>query len=204
MLSERNEKVTVPQVTEPVPTIGELGPWTLTVESHGSSSNDSVESAVETIDVGTLQRLVSWTQIPQLAHISGVGTQRTSFDFAAGGNDTTDNLALRLNFGPIRDTIRAWVNEQQLLPLDLTNAVADVSKYLASGSNCVRFEVTSSLFNGLKTRGREALTSTSLGPRNPELISGLDFDEAGLIGPLTGQILRRVTVVSGRYLVLLL
>lgn len=197
ILSDRNKTVVIPEAPEPLPTVPELGPWKLTIESHGPASNDSVESAVETIDGGMLQELVPWTQIPQLAQVSGVGTYETTFDFAAGteGNTTADGIALRLSFGPVRNTIRAWVNERQLPPLDLTDAVADVTEYLISGRNSLRVEVTSSLFNAVKSRGPEALRSASLGPRNPDLITEPDFDEFGLIRPVSGQVLRIVTVL---------
>ncbi|KAL2283891.1 hypothetical protein FJTKL_09646 [Diaporthe vaccinii] len=143
-------------------------------------SSSANQSAVETIEVGTLQKLLPWSEIPQLAQASGVGTYETSFGFAAGagGNATADGLALRLSFGPVRNTIRAWVNGRQLPPLDLTDAVSDVTEYLVDGRNSVRVEVTS-----------------SLGPRNPDLITGPDFDEFGLVGPVVGQVLRRVTVL---------
>lgn len=121
----------------------------------------------------------------------------SSFDFAAGTgeNATADGLSLRLSFGPVSNTIRAWVNERQLPPLDLIAATADVTEYLVNGRNSVRVEVTSSLFNAVKARGPEALKSASLGPRNPDLITGPDFDEFGLVGPFVGQVFRRVTVL---------
>lgn len=79
--------------------VGELGPSKLTVKSHGPASNDSVQSALETIDVRHLRELLPWIQILQLARVSGVGTYETRFDFAAGtgGNATADGLALRLS-----------------------------------------------------------------------------------------------------------
>lgn len=65
VLSDRKERVVIPEVAGPLPTIGELGPWKLTVESHGPASNDSVESTVETIEVSLRscchgQRLRKW------------------------------------------------------------------------------------------------------------------------------------------------
>lgn len=194
VLSDNNGTVAIPEAASPLPTVGELGPWKLTVESHGPASNDSVESALETIDVGELHDLLPWTQIPRLAQFSGVGTYETSFDFAAGagGNATADGLALRLSFGPVSNLISAWANERQLPPLDLTDATADFTEYLINGRNSVRVEVTSSLFNAVKAGGPEALKSASLGPRNPDLITGPDFDEFGLVGPVMGQVLRRI------------
>lgn len=91
--------------------------------------------------------------------------------------------------------IRAWVNERQLPPLDLNDAVSDVTEYLVDGRNSVRVEVTSSLFSAVKARGSEALKSASLGPRNPDLITGPDFEEFGLIGPVVCKVLSRVTVL---------
>lgn len=80
----------MPGAAEPLPTVGELGPWNLTVEPRGPASTGSAESAVKTTQVGTLHQLVPWTQIPQLAQVNGVGTYETSFDFAAGaGGDAT-------------------------------------------------------------------------------------------------------------------
>lgn len=126
-----------------------------------------------------------------------MGTYETSFDFAAGagGNATADGLALRLSFGPVSSTIRAWVNERQLPPLDLTATTADFTECLVNGWNSMRVEVTSSLFNAVKAGGPEALKSPSLGPRNPDLITGPVFDRFGLVRPVVGQILRRVTVL---------
>lgn len=59
----------------------------------------------------------------------------------------------------------------------------------------MRVEVTSSLSNAVKARGPEALKSASLGPRNPDFITGPDFDKFGLVGPFVGQVFRRVTVL---------
>lgn len=59
----------------------------------------------------------------------------------------------------------------------------------------MRVEVTSSLLNAVKARGPEVLKSASLGPRNPDLITVPDYDEFGLVGLVTGQVLRRVTVL---------
>lgn len=187
----------IPEVAGPLPTVGEVGIWRLTVKSRGPASNDSVESAVETIEAGKLQKLLPWTEIPQLAQVNGVGTYETSFDFAAGAgsNATADGLALCLSFGPVRNTIHAWVNERQLPPLDLTDAISEVTEYLVDGRNSVRVEATSSLFNAAKARGLEALKSVSLGPRNPDLITGPDFEEFGLVGPVVCQVLRRVSVL---------
>lgn len=128
-----------------------------------------------------------------------VGTYEADFDSAAGawgkGNTKGDGLELRLGFGPVRNTIRAWVNGCQLPPLDLTDAVADVNQFLVNGSNGVRVEVTSLLFNAVKARTCRpgALKSESLGPRNPDLIIGPDFDEFGLVGMVMGEVRRRAT-----------
>lgn len=135
---------------------------------------------------------------PAAGEVSGVGTYETSFEFAAGawgkGNTKTtdDGVALRLSFGPVRNTICVWVNGRQLPALDLTDAVADVTQFLVNGSNSVRVEVTSSLFNAVKERGPGALKSESLDPRNPDLITEPDFDEFGLIGPVVGEVRRRL------------
>lgn len=152
---------------------------------------------METIQVGKLHHLVPWTQIPQLVQVSGLGTYETSFDFTAGagGNATADGMALRLSFGPVRNTIRAWFNERRLPPLELTHAVADVTEYLIVGRNSVQIEVTSSLLNAGKARGPESLKSASLGPRNPDWITGPDFDEFGWVWPVVGQVLRRAAVL---------
>lgn len=58
VLSDNNGTVAIPEAASPLPTVGELGPWKLTVESHGPASNDSVESALETIDIGELDELL--------------------------------------------------------------------------------------------------------------------------------------------------
>lgn len=110
-------------------------PWKLAGESHVPGSIDSVESAVETINVGTLQKLVPWTQIPQLAQVSSMGTYETSFDFAAGavgegGTPPHLQTASRCASASGPSATRSARGECQLPPLDLTDAVANVTDYL--------------------------------------------------------------------------
>lgn len=63
-LSDGNGTLAIPEAASPLPTVGELGPLELTVKSHGPASDDSVQSALETTDVGQLHELLTCTQIP--------------------------------------------------------------------------------------------------------------------------------------------
>lgn len=65
-----------------------LGNWTLVVESWTSPADpfDLTPVAVKTNSTYTLPSLISWTPIPGLENVAGVGYYNTSFTIAAATN----------------------------------------------------------------------------------------------------------------------
>lgn len=170
-----------------------LGPWALTIESWvpGPDKNNS-SSVIETLELGSREDLVDWTQIEGLEEVSGVGIYTTVFTLPKDFFEDAQSTALLINFGPVLNTLRAWVNDNQLPPVDTASAEVDISEFLSEGSNSIRVEVASSLFNAVKAR-KDWIQSVGQPPRFPEAYDA-EPHPFGLIGPVTIRRLRRVLV----------
>ncbi|PVI04053.1 hypothetical protein DM02DRAFT_694583 [Periconia macrospinosa] len=181
--------VILPEGSLPLPSITTLDSWNLTVESHGPYLNgSSFEANITTIDVGMLDHLVPWTRIPQIEHVSGIGTYRTQFY-----TKTDEATALLVNFGPVLHTMKAWLNGKQVLAIDSTHPVVDVSDLVVSGSNIMEIEITTSLFNAVKAN-IDRIMSIGHGPNLPSLYTDAEWEEFGLVGPVELKAFRRVSI----------
>ncbi|KAJ4350294.1 uncharacterized protein N0V89_008915 [Didymosphaeria variabile] len=164
-----------------------LDSWNLTVEAHGPD-HASLEGNITTVNVGTLDHLAPWTQIPGIEHISGVGTYRTRFEISVDGS-----TAILIDFGPVLHTMKAWLNGKQVPVIDPTNPVVEVSDLVVSGSNLMEVEVTTSLFNAVKAN-IDHIFSMGYGPQTPSYYTDGDWQEFGLIGPIKLNTLRKVLI----------
>lgn len=170
----------------------ELGLWNLTLESWVPSPDPSVtRSVVETIDQGLQETLRPWSAIERAENVSGVGiytaTLKTPPNYAAA------RVATIINFGPVLNTLRVRVNDELLPPMDNVNAKMDIAEYLHSGENAIRIEVSSTLFNAVKVRA-SSLLSGGLPIMDTEPYDVAEFQEHGLIGPVTLKTLRKEVV----------
>ncbi|MGP4097784.1 hypothetical protein [Nonomuraea sp. KM90] len=99
----------------PVPSPIPLTSWHLTVEDWRPVSKIAHSL--------TLDPLVRWSAIPELADASGVGTYTTTVDL-------TDTSAY-LELGGITDTCRVRVNGRPLAPVDQIHPVIDLAGVLS-------------------------------------------------------------------------
>ncbi|KAI8624411.1 hypothetical protein F5Y19DRAFT_491053 [Xylariaceae sp. FL1651] len=171
--------------TQPVTT---LGPWNLSIEAHGPSDDRTLEGNTTAINVGIIDHLLPWTQIPGIEHVSGMGTYTTTFE-ASGLRGS----AVVVNFGPVLNTLKAWVNGKKVQYFDPADPVADVSGLLVEGTNELRVEVSSTLFNTVKANV-DRVFSIGYGPYDKSLYTDAEWEEFGLVGPVTLQVYREVVL----------
>ncbi|KAI7909971.1 hypothetical protein M9X92_011356 [Pyricularia oryzae] len=172
----------------------EVGPWNLTLESWvpGPDATKSA-SAKQVLDLGSQNALVPWSQIPAAQNVSGVGIYTATFTQPAVDQLSSDDVVTVVDFGPILNTIRAWVNDEQLPSVDMSAAQVDISRYVVPGQNSMRVEVTSTLFNAVKARV-DGVENFGLGPNVPQFYTAVDWQEYGLVGPVRVMAFRKVTL----------
>jgi hypothetical protein len=177
----------------PIPSIN-ITSWSLKILSYHPSSNiSSTANEVSTIDIGDLNTLKPWIEIPGLQQISGIGIYNSSFHFPPSPPD----ISAIISFGPILNTIRVWVNDQRIPPIDLTDPRADVTEYLMQGLNTLCVEVSSTLFNAVKARMRSTTTAyVPLELTNAAFYEDNDYMPFGLLGPVVMTPMSRVKLVN--------
>ncbi|KAI0975182.1 hypothetical protein F4678DRAFT_469821 [Xylaria arbuscula] len=139
--------------TSGVPSPSELSKWTLVAEHWEAPSNlFDVTSTIKYNTTHELPSLVSWTQIPDLVNVSGIGYYTTNFTWPPTSNTSThSSLGAYLSFDKVLQALRVRVNDKQLPPLDLRSAVVDISSWLKPGENTVTAIVPTTLWNYLRT-----------------------------------------------------
>jgi hypothetical protein len=183
-------KIVLPETSCACSTTTTLEAWNLTVQAYGPSpDHDSLEGKITTIDVGMLDYLVPWMRIPQVEHASGVGNYSTSFEMS-----TTNSSAVHVDFGPVLNTMKAWLNGKQVPPIDPTNPVVEVTDLLVTGTNFMDVQVTTSLFNAIKAN-IDHVRSVGYGPTNTSRYTKENWQEFGLIGPVQLITRRRVQIL---------
>lgn len=171
------------------PAITTLDAWNLTIEAHGPAlDHASLEANTTTIDVGMLDHLAPWTQIPGIEHAGGIGTYRTRFEISID-----NSTAILVDFGLVLHTMRAWLNGRQVPAIDPTNAVVDISDLAVSSSNVMEVKVTMTLFNAVKANV-ESILSVGHGPQTPSYYTEEGWQEFGMIGPVEIKEFRRISI----------
>ncbi|KAH7020710.1 uncharacterized protein B0I36DRAFT_275040 [Microdochium trichocladiopsis] len=171
----------------------EVGPWNLTVESWVPSLDTTTFKSVKVpINLGLLDVLKPWSEIPAVQNVSGVGIYTADFNSPTlpGGAAVTI-----IDFGPVLHTLRTWVNGKQLPPIDSFGAQVDISDYLvpAGKRNSIRVEVSSTLFNAVKARVNY-IKANGFGPSVPEFYTTAGWQPHGLVGPVTIKTFRRISM----------
>ncbi|MDQ0596644.1 hypothetical protein QF037_000989 [Streptomyces canus] len=95
----------------------------------------------------TLDALLPWSQIPELADSAGTGRYRTTVSLPA---DWTSAHGAHLELGTVSDTFRVTVNGTRLAPCDRLHPVVDLGGHLRPGSNVIEVEVATPLINRLR------------------------------------------------------
>lgn len=99
-----------------------------------------------------LPTLKSWAQIPALVNTSGIGYYTTTFTWPSNATyASVGELGAYISFGQVLHSLRVQINGVNLPPLDITNAMADISTYLRPGNNTVTAIVPTTWWNYLRT-----------------------------------------------------
>ena len=124
----------------------DLSAWTLAAEDWrpGPTATQTVKPVVTV----SLDALVPWSSIPELADASGVGRYTTTVTlpqtWAAGVGATLD-------LGTVNDTFRVWANGRRVPPAGILNSRANLGNLLRPGVNTIEVEVATTLINRLRT-----------------------------------------------------
>ncbi|KAJ7288204.1 hypothetical protein C8J57DRAFT_509249 [Mycena rebaudengoi] len=76
------------------------------------------------------QGLVPWNQLEGQENTSGIGTYRTTFDWNHSPNGP---VGVKLDFGSVFHTIKAFVNDVQIPTADPAAPVVDISQFVSNG-----------------------------------------------------------------------
>lgn len=178
-----------------LPIVG-IGPWNLTILSWVPQDDVSEPASAKIlITLGPQATLRPWSEIPEAQNVSGVGIYTSSFTLPSSSGLPMGESAHIIEFGPVLNTLRAWINDKQLPAVDIFDARLDVSDYLIPGSNSIRIEVASTLFNAVKARV-DLVKTNGIGPLYPEIYTLAEWQPHGLLGPVKIRTLRKVLVSS--------
>ncbi|GME45067.1 hypothetical protein GTA08_BOTSDO10482 [Neofusicoccum parvum] len=169
-------------LTASPPAASNLSTWDIVIEDwHRTSNPFSMDTAI-TYHNYSSATLAPWTELDAaLVGVSGIGRYTTTFDAPA---DAT--LGALLHLGPVANSVRAWVNGAVLAPLDITDAVADISEHVRAGAaNEIVVEVTTTLFNRIKADGNATwVTGVTANEQNDAYYAVNAPKEYGLLGPV--------------------
>ncbi|MFE6489004.1 alpha-L-rhamnosidase, partial [Streptomyces sp. NPDC057757] len=141
--------------------------WQLDVDDWRPGSTATRTEHV-TVSV-TLDTLLPWSGIPELADSAGIGRYRTTVDLPSGW---TSAHGARLELGQVSDTCRVTVNGHRLPPVSRLNPVVDLTPgLLRRGANQIEVEVATPLINRLRVA-------------QPTVFGGTARQNHGLVGPV--------------------
>jgi hypothetical protein len=156
--------------------------WNLTAEHWEAPKNlsDALTIAVKHNTTHQLPELVSWTEIPTLVNVSGIGYYNTTFEWPPV-NEKADGAYLK--FPAVKHALRVYVNGHLIPQLDFSAPQADIAAYLKHGINDILAVVPTTMWNYLRTMidklkdgGQDPIPGIATGFPLP------DHNEVGLIG----------------------
>ncbi|GMV92353.1 MAG: hypothetical protein AMXMBFR82_21310 [Candidatus Hydrogenedentota bacterium] len=169
------------------------GPWRLGLEGEGGF-------AVEK----TLHELTSWTDDSDTRHFSGTGQYVTEFKLPDALLD--DDLELRFDAGDVGNIAEVAVNGRSAGVVWMRGQTLDVSDLVREGINRLEIRVTNTLINrvaGLtepppvpeELRDRLGAGTNDSPAAMARLMRFEPLPRSGLLGPVTIQPLKRVTLL---------
>ncbi len=195
-LSNGNHALLRPRQNSTSNPLVSLGFWNLTLQSWVPDGSNTSRSKIETFYLGEQRKLVPWSDIPGMSSVSGVGIYTNTLtlpkDFVQRSCDREQSVFL-IHFGTVLNTLRVWVNERLLPPIDPANPQVDITTFVIPGSNSIRAEASSSLFNAVRERV-DTLASLGQTPMSPELYTGVGPRAFGLTGPVTVRTMRKIRI----------
>jgi len=123
-----------------------------------------------------LPALRDWTELPELAEASGVGTYRATVELEAGWD--ADATAVLLDLGRVEGTIAVTVNGQPAAGDCVAVRPLPVTALLREGANEVVVEVATTLGNRVSAHARE------LEGQRAQRLAAREPRPAGLLGPV--------------------
>lgn len=181
---------TAATITAEVPEAVSLTNWQLTVESWSNSGipqwrSETSEDGVTTTEVTyltaktmiplTLETLTTWDNIEKVGKwVSGKGYYSTTFawDGAADG--------AYLDLGSFDQSLTVYVNGVKADPVNIENAVLDISDLLVEGENRLDITYCSTLTNRVKADGDQYL-ARPVGPLDwRNVVESRDWHASGL------------------------
>ncbi|MBC7269939.1 MAG: alpha-L-rhamnosidase, partial [Streptomyces sp.] len=158
----RTVTTTVPAVPEPItPTRWEL-------EAEDWQPGATATRTERTRRTLTLDTLLPWSRIPELADSAGVGLYRTTVRLPNGWDASHGAL---LELGQVSDTCRVTVNGVPMPPVDRIHPVVDLGPALRRGTNVIEVEVATPLINRLRVA-------------QPAVFGAVARQDHGLVGPV--------------------
>ncbi|WP_086723842.1 glycosyl hydrolase [Streptomyces carpinensis] len=140
--------------------------WTLEVEDW--QPGDRATSTRTVAHTLSLDTLLPWSQITELADVGGIGRYRTTVTLP----DTwTGGTGAVLDLGQVSDTCRVSVNATRMDPVNRIRPVLDVGPWLRRGANTIEVEVAVPLINRLRVS-------------NPAVFGTTTRQAYGLVGPV--------------------
>ncbi|KAJ7184171.1 hypothetical protein C8R46DRAFT_1343311 [Mycena filopes] len=124
-----------------------LSGWQLSIVAWTPPSDlNTVKSVLVTQPLFNLsQGLVPWNTLEGQNNTSGVGTYNTTFNW----NSHNNTVGVKLDFGFVFHTIKAFVNDVQIPTADPSFPTVDITKFVVTGTNVLRVEAASTLLNAL-------------------------------------------------------
>lgn len=120
--------------------------WNLTVEDWQPGPDLKKNySSVFTYHEYTLDNLIPWYNISGLENTSGIGIYNTKFNWSPD----LGTAGAYLDLGAVLMTMRLWINDKWVGPIDVQNAIVDISPFVLHGINDVKVEVSTTLRNRL-------------------------------------------------------
>ncbi|KAL3468836.1 hypothetical protein BJX99DRAFT_268992 [Aspergillus californicus] len=152
IILSNGRKTTLPSATS-IASAFKLRNWDLVAEHWEAPANfsDAETIAQKSNTTHKLPALISWSEIPALQNVSGLGFYSTTFQWPPNNTDTRTADGAYIYFPSILHSIQVSINGQRLPPMDLTNAKADIGPYLQEGENEVLAVVPTTMWNYIRS-----------------------------------------------------
>ncbi|GFF92501.1 hypothetical protein IFM60648_09770 [Aspergillus lentulus] len=161
--------------------IANLTRWDLSIEDfHAPRRRSQVQTAITSHNFSNIA-LRPWSAIsPALVNVGGIGRYSTSFTVP-----NVPHIQGKLSLGPIIHTARVYIGGRRLPPIDPVNPVIDISSYISpSQTYKIIVEVTTPLFNRIKTDANQTKIAGSTAGELQPLYASTPYQEYGLMGPV--------------------
>lgn len=126
--------------------------WSLNVESW-TKGKTVLDIDKKKINVGKLDKLVTWDQIDELKNVSGIGKYTATFKI---GDDYKKGPKAYIHLGKIKDAYGLSINNKEVV-IDQISGIADISQYLKKGENKIKVTVATSLLNAVLEENKNIL-----------------------------------------------